>query len=154
MELINRMVTYGIRGNAWTVDTGLLVLRIIAGLAFVTVFEKFLPREGVWGPQQWFVDDVAEMGFPLPRLFAWLAVSSEFIGGFLLILGLGCRFAAFSNCIVTGVAAFVFHGADVSQAGLNATIFFAMCLSLTFTGPGRFSLDALFARPHSKKGKQ
>jgi uncharacterized membrane protein YphA (DoxX/SURF4 family) len=71
------------------VDVGLALLRIVVGLAFMTIFEKVMPREGVWGPQQWFIDDVTNMGFPMPVLFAWLAVLSEFVGGFLLIAGPG-----------------------------------------------------------------
>ena len=29
---------------------------------------------------QWFIDDVAKLGFPLPVLFAWLAVLAEVVG--------------------------------------------------------------------------
>ncbi len=146
MKTLPRIMTYGIMGNATTVDVGLTVLRIVVGLAFMTVFEKFLPRDGVWGPQQWFVDDVANMGLPLPILFAWLAVIAEFFGGLLLILGCALRFAAFSNLIVTGMAAFVYHQADVGQSGLTATVFFTMCATLMIAGPGRFSIDGLIAR--------
>ena len=68
------------------------------------------------------------------------------MSGLLLILGCACRYAALSNCIVTGVAAFVYHNADVGQSGLTATLFFAMCVTLMITGPGRFSIDGLIAR--------
>jgi len=67
-----------------------------------TVFEKFLPRDGVWGPQPWFINDVAKMGFPLPTFFAWCAVLAEFFGGILLMLGLMTRPAALANAITTG----------------------------------------------------
>lgn len=146
MKTLARLLTHGIRGNATTVDLGLLVLRVITGLAFMTVFEKFLPRDGVWGPQPWFVKDVADMGFPAPALFAWLAVLSEFFGGLLLICGFAARYTALSNAIVTGVAAFVYHQADIGQSGLTATVFFAMCVTLTLAGPGRFSIDGLIAK--------
>ena len=46
------------------------------------------------------------------------------------------RYAALSTCIVTGVAAFVYHKADVGHSGLTATVFFAMCLTLMIAGPG------------------
>jgi putative oxidoreductase len=139
-------MTHGILGNATTIDVGLAVLRIVVGLAFMTVFEKFLPREGVWGPQQWFIDDVAAMGFPAPALFAWLAVLAEFFGGLLLILGLGTRLAALANGFVTFVAAFVYHQADIGQSGLTATVFLTMCTTLLICGPGRFSIDGLICR--------
>lgn len=145
MNRVNALLIYGIRGNSTTVDVGLAVLRIAVGLAFMTIFEKVLPRDGVWGPQPWFIADVAKMGFPLPTLFAWAAVLAEFVGGFLLILGLATRFAALATCAVTGVAAFVYHHADIAQSGLTATAFFTMCTTLALTGPGRFSIDGLVA---------
>ena len=150
MSTLRRLLSHGVRGNATTIDVGLAVLRVIVGLAFMTVFEKFLPREGVWGPQQWFIDDVAEMGFPAPAAFAWLAVLIEFFGGLLLIVGFGTRLAALATCIVTFTAAFVYHGGDVGQSGLTATVFLAMCTTLLIAGPGRFSVDGLMA---TKPGK-
>lgn len=146
MRAIRRFVIAGVRGNAAGVDLGLLLLRLFVGLALVTVFEKMLPRDGVWGPQQWFVDDVAAMGFPLPRLFAWAAVSAEFFGGLLLMIGFGTRFAALANAVVTGVAAFVYHQGDIGQSGLTAMIFFVICCSLLLAGPGRWSVDGRLAR--------
>ncbi|MEZ4389038.1 MAG: DoxX family protein [Candidatus Krumholzibacteriia bacterium] len=141
-----RSLTAGIRGNALTVDLGLLVLRVTVGLAFATVFEKFLPRDGVWGPQPWFVDDVARMGFPLPVVFAWLASLSEFVGGILLVLGLWTRPAALANCGVTAVALFVYHDGDIGQTGLTAAVFLVMCTTLALAGPGRVSADGWLAR--------
>jgi len=143
---IQTALFFGLHGNAITVDAGLTILRVCVGLAFMTIFEKVLPREGIWGPQQWFIDDVAKMGFPLPVLFAWLAVLTEFVGGFLLIIGLGSRFAAFSNAGVTFVAAFIYHHGDVGRSGLAATVFFMMCTVLTIAGPGRFSIDGFLAK--------
>lgn len=146
MKKLLAFLHHGILGNAPTADLGLAVLRIVAGLGFVLVFEKFLPREGVWGPPPWFIDDVAAMGFPLPVFFAWAAALSEFFGGLLLIAGLATRPAALLNVVVTATAAFVYHGADIGQSGLTAFVFLAMCVTLLLAGPGRFSLDGLLAR--------
>ena len=71
---------------------------------------------------------------------------TEFIGGFLLIVGLWTRGAALALVIVTATAAFVYHGADIAGSGLTATTFLVMTLSLLIAGPGRFSLDAWLAR--------
>jgi putative oxidoreductase len=150
MNALFRLMMHGVLGNATTVDVGLAVLRTIGGLAFMTLFEKSLPRDGVWGPQQWFVEDVAIMGFPMPAVFAWIAVLSEFFGGLLLILGCTCRFAPLSHAVVTGVAEFVYHNADIGQSGLTATVFFAMCTTLVIAGPGRFSIDGWIARLHGR----
>lgn len=131
--------------SGWQLSLGLAIARVVVGLALCVVFEKFLPRDGVWGPQDWFVADVAKMGFPAPRFFAWCATISEFFGGLLLVVGLWTRPAAFFNALTTFVAAFVFHQGDVTGKGLLATLFFALTASLCLTGPGPFSLDALWA---------
>lgn len=129
--------------NAISQDLGKLLLRVVVGLAFCTVFEKLLPTNGVWGPQEWFVRDVANMGFPLPVVFAWAAVLSEFIGGLLLMLGLLTRPAALANAVVTFTATVVYHGGDIADTGLLSFVFLVMCLSILLLGPGRFSLDRL-----------
>lgn len=122
-------------------DVGLLVIRLATGLLLCTVFEKFLPRDGRWGPQDWFIADVAKMGFPFPAFFAWCAVLSEFFGGILLAIGWFARPAAIFNAITTFVAAFIFHKGDVSGSALLGTVFFASTMGLAWTGPGRVSLD-------------
>lgn len=129
-----------------SIDSGLFLIRLATGLLLCTVFEKFLPRDGRWGPQDWFIADVAKMGFPFPAFFAWCAVLSEFFGGILLVFGLLSRPAAFLNAVTTFVAAFVFHKGDVSGGGLLGTVFFAVTMGLTLTGPGRISLDYLLQR--------
>ncbi|MDX2039545.1 MAG: DoxX family protein [Isosphaeraceae bacterium] len=129
-----------------SIDLGLFVIRLATGLLLCTVFEKFLPRDGRWGPQDWFIDDIRKMGFPYPAFFAWCAVVSEFFGGMLLAIGLFARPAAFFNAITTFVAAFLQHKGDVSGSGLLATVFFAVTLGLTLTGPGRLSLDFVWYR--------
>jgi len=143
---LNQIHHGGILGNATTVDYGLLVLRVVAGLAFIFIFEKVLPREGVWGPQARFIQNVTEMGFPFPVFFAWVAVLSEFLGGFLMVGGLWTRYATFMNASVTFVAAFVYHDADLVGKGLTATVFFSICVALTLAGPGRFSIDGWLAK--------
>ena len=129
-----------------SLDFGILLIRIATGVLLCTVIEKFLPREGRWGPQSWFIADVAKMGFPFPVFFAWCAVLSEFFGGILLALGLLARPAAFFNAITTFGAAFIYHRGDVSGSGLLATVFFAATMGLTSTGPGRISIDYLIYR--------
>jgi putative oxidoreductase len=140
-------------------DIGLLLIRLATGILLCTVFEKFLPRDGRLGPQDWFIADVAKMGFPFPTFFAWCAVLSEFFGGILLALGLLSRPAALLNAITTFVAAFVFHKGDISGSALLGTMFFATTMGLTLTGPGRLSLDYFVNRmfrpsPDSGSSKQ
>jgi len=66
MKRLREFMSRGLHGNAPAVDAGLFVLRLFTGLALMTVFEKLLPRDGVWGPQPWFIDDVSAMGWCSP----------------------------------------------------------------------------------------
>ncbi|HPF10650.1 MAG TPA: DoxX family protein [Flavobacteriaceae bacterium] len=125
----------------WNFHLGVLILRFFVGLAFCTVFEKFLPRDGIWGPQEWFVNDVSNMGFPLPYFFAWVAVLSEFFGGILLMIGLFTRTAAALNVVVTFTATFIYHHGDIGQSGLLSFYFLIMSMSILCFGGGKFSLD-------------
>ncbi len=146
MKLVRFLILGSPFPRSISIDLGVLLIRLITGLLLCTVFEKFLPREGRWGPQDWFIADVAKMGFPVPIFFAWCAVLSEFFGGILLALGLLARPAAFFNAITTFVAAFIFHEGDVSGSALLGTVFFALTMGLTLTGPGRISIDYLAYR--------
>ena len=124
-----------------SVQITILLLRLFTGLAFCTIFEKFMPRDGIWGPQAWFIEDVANMGFPFPVFFAWAAVLSEFFGGLLLIIGLFTRPAALLNLIVMMVATFLQHDGDISNKGLMSFTFLILCSSILLLGGGRISLD-------------
>lgn len=127
-------------------NVAFLMLRFFVGLAFCTVFEKLFPVDGIWGPQEWFVKDVAEMGFPFPLFFAWSAVLIEFVGGLCLIFGFLARPAAFLNAVVTFVAAFIYHQGNIVKPGLTALFFMIMCLSIVLTGPGKYSFDYLLSK--------
>ena len=134
------------RKNTITQNLGFLFLRFFVGLALCTVFEKCLPRNGMWGPQVWFIQDTANMGFPFPTFFAWVAVLSEFFGGILLMLGLFTRPAALLNVGVTFTATFVYHQGDIGDSGLLSFFFLIMCTCIALFGPGAFSLDHLLKR--------
>ena len=122
-------------------NIGFLVLRFFVGLALCTVFEKLFPRNGIWGPQDWFIQDVSEMGFPLPVVFAWLAVLAEFFGGIMIMLGVLTRPAAIMNIIVTFIAAFFYHNGDIAGSALTAFIFMIMLICISLFGAGKFSID-------------
>jgi putative oxidoreductase len=132
--------------NSISQNIGFLLLRFFVGLALCTVFEKFFPKNGIWGPQEWFIQDTANMGFPFPAFFAWVAVLSEFFGGILLMLGLFTRPAALFNFFVTFTATFIYHDGDIGNSGLTSFFFMIMCLCILLFGPGKFSLDYLINR--------
>lgn len=141
--MLTKFLFHGTEQASRSTHAGLLLFRFIIGLSYVTVFDKMLPSNGGnWGPPEWFVGDVAEMGFPAPLFFAWCAVLAEFIGGILLMFGLLTRVAAFFLIITMGVAFFIQHGGNPDN-GLLAIVYFFMTTSLFLTGPGTFSIDHL-----------
>lgn len=137
--------------NSFGQNIGFLLLRFFVGLALCTVFEKFFPKSGIWGPQEWFIQDTANMGFPFPTFFAWVAVLSEFFGGILLMLGLFTRPAALLNVLVTFTASFIYHKGDIGNSGLLSFFFMIMCLCILLFGPGKFSLDYFFNKRLAKR---
>ncbi|HNR06351.1 MAG TPA: DoxX family protein [Saprospiraceae bacterium] len=137
--------------NSISQNIGFLLLRFFVGLALCTVFEKFFPKNGIWGPQDWFIQDTANMGFPFPTFFAWAAVISEFFGGILLMLGLFTQPAALLNILVTFTATFIYHKGDIGNAGLLSFFFMIMCLCILLFGPGKFSLDYYINKRMAKR---
>ncbi len=123
------------------VNFGLLILRLFSGLSFAIVhgLPKIPPSEG-------FIDGVSNLGFPIPTLFAWLAALSEFLGGFLITLGLATRPAALFAGVTIGVAAFLRHGDDPFSVKEKALLYFFIFLFLFITGSGKYSFDKLINR--------
>ncbi len=137
--------------NSISHNIGFFLLRFFVGLALCTVFEKFFPKNGIWGPQEWFIQDTANMGFPFPTFFAWVAVLSEFFGGILLMIGVFTRPAAVLNVMVTFTSTFIYHKGDIGKAGLLSFFFMIMCLCILLFGPGKFSLDYFINKSLAKR---
>lgn len=118
-------------------NVGLLWLRLLMGVGIAhhgygKVFGGMMER---------FVQGVAQMGFPAPELFAWMAALSEFAGGLLIVAGFLTRPAAFFVFFTMAVAAFVTHSADPFDVKELALAYWAMASTLILTGPGKFSID-------------
>ena len=136
-----RSLFFGSGDTSRATDLGLLILRLGIGLplALAHGLGKVPPSAG-------FIDGTAEMGFPLPALFAWAAALSEFLGGLLLAVGLATRPAAFFVACTMAVAAFVRHGADPFGDKEKAVLFLVGALTLLFAGAGRYAVDAWIGR--------
>lgn len=126
------------------VSFGLLLFRVVVGAAFVLHgFGK------IQSPFDWMGDA------PIPGFLQALAALSEFGGGITLILGLLTPLTAL-GLIATMIGAlglahlpmghpFVASGPGEPSYEL-ALVYLVSALLVLFTGPGRFSLDALLVQ--------
>jgi putative oxidoreductase len=87
-----------------------------------------------------------QLGFVPGRRSAFLAGLAETGGGVLLVLGLGtpvAAAAAFATMAVATIAVHFKQGFFAAQGGYEYNLVLGLAaLSLAFTGPGAFSLDA------------
>jgi putative oxidoreductase len=122
------------------VSAGLLILRLVAGLAFM-----FHGWGKIQNPTGWMGPDA-----PIPGVFQALAAISEFGGGLAWILGLLTPLASFGLlCTMTVAAyfhAFVLHDPFVAKGPGKgsyelAMVYFCIALLFLLAGPGRFSVD-------------
>ena len=144
---------------------GLLILRLGIG--------GYLLTHGVGKLQMLLAGQFEQMGDPIGLgnvLSLVLLTISELLCALLVMAGLATRLAAAVIVISMAVAAFVAHGGDPWTMGRAYEIFLAgetsypaskepallyliPFLALTFTGPGRFSIDALLAsRRRGRRG--
>src|SRR5688572_31700219 len=125
------------------VSTGLLLLRIVAGLAFM-----FHGWGKIQNPTGWMGANAN-----VPGVLQALAAISEFGGGLAWILGLLTPLASFGLVCTMAVAAymhaFVLHDPFVAKGPGKgsyelAAVYFCVALLLLLAGPGRFALDQAF----------
>jgi putative oxidoreductase len=123
------------------VSSGLILLRLVAGLAFMHHgYTKIQNPFGWMGPNS-----------DIPGVFQALAALSEFGGGLAWILGMLMPLACFGIACTMGVAlwthAMVRHDPFVAKGGGPAyelaSVYFCVAILFLLAGPGRFALDTL-----------
>lgn len=130
-------------------STGLLILRIVAGLLLATHGSQKLfgwfGGYGLKGTGEFMSSIGLEPGYAM----ALLAGSAEFFGGLALLLGLLVRPAASMLAVTMLVAIFSVHlgnGLFMSANGYEyALALLAVALSLVASGAGRLSVDGMLA---------
>jgi putative oxidoreductase len=126
--------------DPWT-SLGLLILRLgTAGLLF---YGHGLGKVVRFRERLHTFSDPIGLG---PEVSFVLVVFAEVVCTALLALGLWTRFAAVPIVLFAIVAAFIHHGADPFPKKELPLLFGIPALTLALTGPGTFSLDALFGR--------
>ena len=145
MKPYHHFLIGGDGGASAIADAGLLVLRLMAGLALA-----FAHGTGKFPPSASFVESVAGMGFPAPAFFGWAAGVAELIGGVCLAVGLLTRPVSVLIAFTMAVAFFVRHAADPFLSKEKAFLYGGIAILFIFVGAGRFSLDS-FLRGRATK---
>lgn len=146
MKPYHHFLIGGDGGASAIADTGLLVLRLTAGLALA-----FAHGLGKFPPSDAFIATVAGMGFPAPEFFGWAAGVAELIGGICLAVGLLTRPVSVLIAITMGVAFFIRHANDPFLSKEKAMLYGGIALLFVFVGAGRFSLDSFLRGQSSKR---
>lgn len=133
---------------------GLLLLRIVVGLAFI--FHGF---GKIQHPASWMTMMMGPHAFA-PPFFQVCAALAEFVGGIALIVGLLTPLVAIALIIDMAVAILFVHIPNGGQfvGGRGAfelpLTYLVSALLVLLTGPGAFSLDALIfgqsAKPYRR----
>lgn len=120
------------------------LLRVVVGL--IMAAHGWQKVQDVGG----FAVNLEQMGFPLPTLSAYLAVSGEFLGGLGLLFGLITRLAAFGVFSTMAVAVFWIHlknGLFAQNGGFEYPLtILVVAMLFMANGAGPFSLDALLGK--------
>ena len=129
------------RPDSSGVDLGLMILRVVAGLAIALLhgIGKVPPSEG-------FAGMIGGMGLPAPGLFAWFAALAEFGGGLLLAAGLLTRPVALVLVVHFTIVVLLAHAGDPLSDRELPLLFGTIALQFLLTGPGRYSVDGMIRR--------
>ena len=127
--------------NTLTTDFTLTLVRVFIGLSLMLAHGagKIPVSEG-------FIEHVEQLGLPFPALLSWSAALSEYVGAFLIAVGLFTRPAAFFVAVTMFIAAFVNHAGDPFGSAEKGYLYFAFSLIFLVIGSGRFSLDSVVRR--------
>jgi putative oxidoreductase len=128
---------------------GLTILRVVVGIVFFAHGWQKVFGFGIHG----VAGLMGSVGIPLPLVSAGIVMAVEFLGGALLILGVGTRLAAGLNAIDMVVAILAVHlknGFFAQTMGVELPLtLLAACVCLMMAGPGAASAEWLFARKMS-----
>ena len=142
--------------NTRALSTAILLLRIMAGLIlFVGGAGKVMGWFGGFGmPTTLEMFKAFKSNIHLTPFWIYLSCYAEFIGGFLIIIGLFTRFAAIALFINMLVATLVVGFKNFFMGGAAYPfLLFVIFLAIVLSGPMDYSIDALLSKRKKTGGK-
>jgi putative oxidoreductase len=125
-------------------DLPLLFTRLVLAYGF------FGPATMKWSGINNVISWFDSMDYPLPAVSAYLAATTEIVGVFLLLFGLGTRIISMPLMFVMFVAISTVHmgnGFEASNNGFEIPLYYLfMLFVLLVNGPGKYSLDYLLSK--------
>ena len=127
------------------IDSGFLLLRAAGFLLaftfgiqkigwYVTAFHSGKPLSSIG-----LAPLIGHVGFPLPVILALWITLNESVAAFFVGVGFLTRFVAAS--VALGMVGALYTSVRLGEDWLRATLYLTIFLGLTFTGPGKFSID-------------
>jgi putative oxidoreductase len=146
------LVAFVDRAFEWLQGIGWLPLLI----ARVAMAGEFIPSGwGKLGNLPKLTAYFVTLGIPAPGLNAAASATTELVGGILLLIGLGTRFAAAALTVVMTVAILTARLQDAHTIGdffyLPEPAYIVIFLILISQGAGRISVDHLIAARRAKR---
>lgn len=135
MQIVNE------KWRAIFLDIGLLLMRV--------VFCGLIVSLHGWDKLSHFSQTTAHFPDPIglgSRWSAILVMFAEFACGIAVLLGMATRLALIPMIISMSVAFFIVHGSMPMDKKELPLLYLASFVVLLFTGPGRYSVDALISR--------
>jgi putative oxidoreductase len=124
---------------------GITVLRVVTGVIFLMHGWQKLTVFRVNGVTGMFTN----LGVPLPNIFAIIVIAVELVGGAMLIIGLGTRWAALLIAIDMVVAILLVHlkNGFFSPKGVEHPLsLLAATICLVLAGSGTGSVDEVIGK--------
>jgi putative oxidoreductase len=128
-------------------------------LARLTLAAVFIPTG--WGKLHNLEKITAfftELNIPAPQVNAVVASSTEFLGGLLLLVGLGTRLVSLPLAFTMVEAIFTARRAEIdgitTLLGFIEFSYLAMLVWLALVGPGSASVDRLIGWAHQRTSKR
>jgi len=128
-----------ISAQPWSLDIGILLLRLCCALMIVHGWGNFID----------FSDGVADWPDPLhvsPVFSKGLTVFAELFCTILVVLGLFTRLALIPLIVCMLVIIFIMHAGEPFGEKELGVHYLLAYLTLLFTGPGRYSVDGVMGK--------